>query len=283
MGNPLSTAANELNRRVLNMALPQGSPIEYGDIGTINYSAISNYNAFQLEVRARTYHGLTIQGNYTWSHTLDEENPFYIQLTAGLQNPNCLACDYGNSDIDYRHRLVLSYTYHTPSLTRALKVNNAVARKVFDDWGLSGISSFSTGDYATIMSGNTDNSLTGIGHDRAELVGNWRLPSGRSNADRAAEYFNTQAFTNNPVGQYGNTGRNFIPEPGTWGTDLSILKHLPLWSEHREVELRFEFYDAFNHENFLGPGTTVGSPGFGVANLGAQPGRIIQLAGKFMF
>ena len=185
--------------------------------------------------------------------------------------------------------LILSYTYRTPSLTRAFKVNNLVAKKVFDDWGFSGISTFGTGAYIGIQSGNADGSLTGQGQDRAQQVGDWRLPSGRSDAARAAEFFNTAAFTNTTPGNYGNTGRNFIPTPGYWGTDLAIIKHIPFGKEgQREVEIRVEGYNAFNHINFAGPnifggGNTVGSPGFGTANQGAVGGRIVQLGAKVYF
>jgi hypothetical protein len=283
-GLPLSTVANEASRRVLNLALPAGSPDIYGEIGVFTDTATSSYNALQLQVRTHEFHGITLQGNYTWSHNLDDQSTFYINIASNTtQNPQCLKCDWANSDLDHRQMLVLSYFYRTPSLTKALKFNNPVARQIFDNWGLSGISSFTTGGFGTVFSSNGDNSLTGQGNDRADLVGDWRLPSGRSLAERRAEYFNTAAFTDNAVGSFGNAGRNIIQLPGSWNMDNAIMKHFPLKSEQRELELRGEFFNAFAHTNLAGPGLTAGSAGFGqiVGQVGAQ--RIVQMSLKLLF
>jgi hypothetical protein len=284
-GLPLSTGANTDSRRILNRELPPGSPITYGQLGVWQYSAAGAYDSFQLQVRTRDWHGLTTQSSYTWSHAIDDQTTFYVALSGNaVQNPYCLKCEKGNSNLDRRHILVLSYTYHTPSLTRAFGVTNVVARKIFDDWSFSGISNFATGPYASIMSANADASLSGNGNDRADVVGNWRLPSGRSEAERIAEYFNPAAFAQNATGTFGNSGRNFLPMPGYWGTDLALLKHVPFGREQtKEVEIRVEAYNAFNHQNFDGPGTVMGAPNFGKAYQGAAPGRIIQFGAKVSF
>jgi len=283
-GDPLSTPGNEDSRRVLNMALPAGSPNIYGQIGVFTDTATSSYNAFQFQVRTHEYHGLTLQGNYSWSHNLDDQSTFYINIASNsTQDPTCLKCDWANSDLDHRHMLVLSYAYHTPSLSKLMNFNNPVAKQILDNWGLSGINSFQSGGYGSVMSSNPDNSLTGQGDDRADIVGNWRLSSGRSDAERRAEYFNPSAFAPNQVGHFGNSGRNIIPMPGSWNIDAALLKHFPIKSEQRELEFRAEFFNAFAHTNLAGPNTTVGSSGFGqiIGQIGSQ--RIIQLGLKFLF
>lgn len=283
-GNPLSTGANTDSRRVLNRALPAGSPITYGALGEWQYSASGSYNSLQAQVRTRDWHGLTTQGSYTWSHALDDQTSFYVGLSNAMQNPNCLSCEWGNSDLDRRHILVVSFDYRTPSLTKVFGINNVVVRKVLDDWGVSGIYNAQTGGYHTVFSGNGDASLTGQGHDRAQVTGDWTLPSGRSDAQREAEYFNTAVFQNNATGTFGNSHRNIILFPGTYDTTFALLKHIPFGRDQaREVELRMEAYNAFNHQNFDGPGTTIGAPDFGKAIQLAAPGRIIQLGAKILF
>src|SRR5262249_13393379 len=154
--------------------------------------------------------------------------------------------------------------YRTPSLKKVLGIKKVVARKIFDDWGVSGIFNAQTGSYNSVFSGNSDASLTGEGHERAQVIGNWNLPSCRSDAKRKPQYFNTAAFTNNAIGTYGNSHRNIILFPGTYDTTFALLKHIPFGSEkQRELELRLEAYNAFNHQNFNGPGTTLGAPNFG--------------------
>jgi len=277
---PGSSASTDA-RRVMNLALPAGSPNVYGAITQLEFSAESSYDALQFQARTRDWHGLTMQGNYTWSHTIDQEVGFRTGYTA--QDNNCIECEKGDTDIDRRHQLVLSYTYRTPSLTKALGVDNVVARKIFDDWGFSGTSMFMTGNPFTIASANRDNSQTGNGVDRANVVGDWHLPSGRSLAERQAQYFNTAAFTSNAIGTFGNSGRNCVRGPGSYNTDLALLKHFPFGKEQqREVEFRFELFNAFNHQNLLYPGTQVGTAGYGRI-VGVVPGRIIQLGAKIMF
>jgi hypothetical protein len=39
-------------------------------------------------------------------------------------------------------------------------------------------------------------------------------------------------------------------------TDLSLYKNLPFGSEGRRLQLRFEFYNVFNHANFSAVDTT---------------------------
>jgi hypothetical protein len=281
-GNPLSTVANTNSRRVLNYGT--SAPYVYGELGVWANEAWSNYNGLQVQVRSRDWHGLTMQGNYTWSHGIDNQTSMYINLASNsFQNPDCVACEKGNGDTDRRHMLVLSYYYHTPSLTKFFKVNNSVARKIFDDWGLSGFTNFSTGGFGTIASLNGDNSLTGNGKDRGTVVGPWQLPSNRTDAQRRAEYFDPSGFTQNPTGQYGNVGRGVIAMPGSIGSDLALLKQFHVMSESRLLEFRTEFFNAFAHTNLAGPNTTVGSANFG--QIGAQIGdaRIIQLGLKFIF
>ena len=111
-------------------------------------------------------------------------------------------------------------------------------------------------------------------------------------------WFQPTLFSPEPFGTFGNSKRNFFHGPGYNYTDLSIYKDFPLggMNSPRYIEVRLEAYNAFNHPNFAAPdndfsdGPTFGQisnviqpADFGSGTGDPQPGRAVQLAGKFYF
>ena len=84
-----------------------GNILQENSIGT------SNYNALQATYRLRSWHGLTTQLGYTWSHSLDEAGGDWngSALPSNLFN---VRSDYGASNDDVRHRMTLSLSYALP-------------------------------------------------------------------------------------------------------------------------------------------------------------------------
>jgi hypothetical protein len=103
-------------------------------------------------------------------------------------------------------------------------------------------------------------------------------------AHMIAQYFNVEAFVplnSVPRGIYGNAARGLIYGPGNVGTDFAVLRYINLGEDAR-LQLRGEFFNAFNHVNFGNPNTTVSSTSFGRIT-GAGAGRVIQLAAKVIW
>ena len=160
---------------------------------------------------------------------------------------------------------------------------------------MNGIFTVAGGPPFTVWSG-VDNSLSGIGLDRADITGNALLAGGRTRGQEVAQWFNTAAFTTNALGTFGDTGKNFLSGPGFANFDFSLLKDIPLrfgpLAESQRLQFRAEFFNLTNHPNLMiapnissnasGGFDTFGSPGFGKITLAADP-RIIQLALKFIF
>jgi hypothetical protein len=69
--------------------------------------------------------------------------------------------------------------------------------------------------------------------------------------------------------------------PGMSNTDFTLIREIPLREQVR-VQLRGEFFNAFNQVRFDQPNTSVASGSFGRI-LSAQPGRIIQVAAKVVW
>ena len=73
-----------------------------------------------------------------------------------------------------------------------------------------------------------DNSASGLNRDRADLVGNPFLDTGRSRDALINQYFNIAAFDQNAPGTFGNSGRNIVRGPGESNVDLALVKNFPI-------------------------------------------------------
>ena len=126
-----------------------------------------------------------------------------------------------------------------------------------------------------------DNSQSAVNADRANVVGDWRLPDGRSKAQTLAQFFNKTAFTVNTVGTFGNAGRNILIGPGNRNVDFGMIKNFPI-HERYKVQFRAEAFNLFNHPNFNNPNGNVSAATFGTITAAGAP-RVLQLALKAMF
>ena len=83
------------------------------------------------------------------------------------------------------------------------------------------------------------------------------------------------------AGQFGNAGRNIVTGPPLQQWDFSLFKSIPI-RESIRLQFRAEFFNVFNHANFRLPDNDISSPTFGQISE-ALPGRLVQLALKFLF
>jgi len=69
--------------------------------------------------------------------------------------------------------------------------------------------------------------------------------------------------------------------------DVSLLKEIPLKTDARRLQLRFEFFNIFNRPNFDSPNRVFDSPSFSAVEsanaYGNKPPRQIQLAARYVF
>jgi hypothetical protein len=100
-------------------------------------------------------------------------------------------------------------------------------------------------------------------------------------------YFNSSAFTLPPaIGNgfdYGNSGVGVLLGPGQFNWDISVVKRTKI-AERQEMQLRTEFFNAFNHPQFNNPGAAFSTPAtFGVITSTSVNPRLIQFALKYSF
>ncbi len=85
--------------------------------------------------------------------------------------------------------------------------------------------------------------------------------------------------------------RNSLRGPGYWRTDASLFKHVGVGGT-KQLEIRIEVVNLFNHVNLGNPDSEVGVPGNDNPNAGrinstaygnTDPQRNFQFGFKFMF
>jgi hypothetical protein len=88
-------------------------------------------------------------------------------------------------------------------------------------------------------------------------------------------------LTGPDCGSFGTANRRFFHGPGFNNTDLGITKIIPV-TESKSFEIRGEFFNIFNHAQFLNPSGDISSSNFGQVTNARDP-RIGQVSAKFVW
>jgi hypothetical protein len=263
----VSTIANTQDRRLY----PQ-----FGQINNALSAFSSNYNALQVVLNKRYAKGFTVLGSYTWSKALG------VDVSAGEgsngpRNPLNYRSDYGPLGLDRTHNFIVSTLWDIPMGGPG---RPQWERLLLGGWQMSGIANAVSGSPLTIRAGR-DNSLTSIGGDTADVIGNWRLSGDRSKQDQINSWFDTSAFAQNAPGTFGNTGIGSLRGPGNWNVDFAARKQFRI-TETQHLEFRGSFYNVLNHANLGNPNTTQLNSIFGRITSASTP-RVIELALRYAF
>jgi hypothetical protein len=87
----------------------------------------------------------------------------------------------------------------------------------------------------------------------------WQLDSSQQSTSR---FFNTAAFSSPTAGAFGSLGRNTIIGPSQVNADVILARYIRV-KEGIRLQFRAEFFNAFNHPNYLLVGRIVNDPTFG--------------------
>jgi hypothetical protein len=237
--------------------------------------ANSHYNSLQLSLN-HTSSSLSFLAGYTYSKCMDN--------ASGLQdstNPFNPALSISLCNFDVMHNFVFSYNWVLPF---DKYVSAGWAKRVVGGWSLSGVTNFATGLPIT-MTENDDNSLIGanaIPVDVPNFSGGPVLDTTNPRkAGTSGTYFHTSLFSNEALGQFGNSSRRFFHGPGLNNWNMALLKTTAI-TESKELQLRFEAFNLFNHAQFTNPTGEINSSTFGVVTNARDP-RILQVGAKFFF
>jgi hypothetical protein len=195
------------------------------------------------------------------------------------------------STFDQRHRFVVSTLYQLPFGAGRPFLNHGLVSKVVAGWELSTLVTVSTGLPLMVVDGSNI-ANTAMLLDRPNATG----ISPKLNNPTTGEWFNVAAFVVEPLGTFGNLGRNApgLTGPGIFDWDGSVLKNFG-FTEKRYLQFRFEVFNAANHPNFGDPGLALtankvingqavpGTGSFDQITSTRVPMRQVQLSLKLVF
>ncbi|MBY0506248.1 MAG: carboxypeptidase regulatory-like domain-containing protein [Bryobacteraceae bacterium] len=280
-GNPLSinqvptallTPGNNQSRR----PFPQFSDVmrQGPNTGTINYHALV------AKAQKRFSSGMNLLATYTYAKSLDNTTNIAALGSEGSEYSNAYnrRADYGFSENDIRHRIAASSIYQLPYGRGRRFGKRGRASTVLGNWSVASVVVWQTGAPFTVRTATNTTQAFSAGPLRADVLANPNLVPARRSLTR---WFDTDAFRQPAVNQFGNQGVNILRAAGRISLNTSLLRDITL-REGLKLQFRGEAFNVFNHANFGLPGQILGNADFGVIGAAAAP-RQLQLGMRCVF
>jgi hypothetical protein len=224
---------------------------QYGALSAFSSIAKSNYHAGLLTLRQRLGRSLTMDFNYTLSHSMDDASGLQTSGAFGgafILNPLRQQDSFSNSDFDVRHIINANAIWEMPFGRGRRFFNGAgkLANAFIGGWQLGGIFRWNSG--LPMFSP----------YDDARWATNWnvqssgvRLADVKSCPTRGGKLFGSCLFETykNWRGAFpGETGdRNVIRLPGYVNLDMGLTKNFDMpWSENQKLQLKWEVFNVTN-------------------------------------
>jgi hypothetical protein len=249
------------------------SPLGFSFTSDGLYKTIGNsgYNALQASWK-HVSGPLEFLAGYTYSKSIDSGSSY-----SGMINPVDPSLNRALSAFDLTHNFVMSYQYKLP-------FDRWGANRLTRGWMIAGVTHLATGLPITFVE-TDDHSLlgttspgAGAGADTPTYTpGALHFTNPRS----GQPYFDTSLFSPSPIGQVGTSKVRFFHGPGLNNFDMTLLKDTHL-TETKSLQFRLEFFNVFNHAQFLNPSGNINNSAFGLVTQARAP-RIGQVALKFLF
>ncbi|MGD0097460.1 MAG: TonB-dependent receptor [Terracidiphilus sp.] len=252
----------------------------FASVNEFRTGADSHYSGLQTSA-GKQFGGLTLRGNYTYSHCLDEVSnggllPFSsLGILAPL--PGSLRKEYGNCDYDVRHNLSAFGIYAIP-----FHSSHRVLRQSLGGWQLSQTAFLHSGLPFSVLSApytaNNNGIFQGSGPQFANRVPSVPLYRKTSvsgvTQTGSRQWLNPDAFASvvdpstgacaggdSPANcQFGDSGRNNVRGPHFTYSEIYLTKRIAI-TERVNFRLDSQVFNAFNHPNFALPSNQAGTPG----------------------
>jgi hypothetical protein len=257
--------------------LPTVAPdTRFNIVTNLTNNGRANYNGLTTSIRHTAKYGLTLSGNYTYSHTLDRASNgglelYNYQVTYPMQQlspANMNALTYGNADYDIRHSGSMQYVWAIP-----YKPSNAILKIAGAGWSVSG-NLFYRGGYPLSIVNSTINTRQLASQGSAALLA--AITSGsdfdcakKPNAANISSpvCFKGDTFATVPTSSiytygFGNISRNSFRGPHYFNTDLQLNKETRI-AEKFTFKVGANFYNVLNHANFSAPANNAASGALG--------------------
>ena len=256
--NGLNAFNNPANSGVAVAGLPLTAPDpRFGTVNQIQTIAVSNYNGITASVRHQFAHGIAFQGNYTYSHALDEiSNGGILSFNLGTApsltfpiNPFNIRANYGNADYDVRNYASVNYVWDNV-FRHMFKGGPNV---LLGGWTLSGTIFARSGLPFSVVDNSTSGLLAGTNYGGTLLtnvVGPTTIGTcGTSNAANGTPCLNSAGFSPAATSLSPAQARNQFRGPNFFNTDMSVMKYFKI-TERANLGAGVQFFNLFNHPNF---------------------------------
>ena len=201
----------------------------------------------QLTLERRFVRGLAFKANYTLQKSLDD-----APQTAGAQHQNPVRNPlgdpdmYGPSDFDRAHRFVSNFVWQMPTPFK----DQAASRYILGGWELTGIVTLQGGSPFTVSSAGNPSLAGGRSPNYADVLPDCDInarPSGTRTPIAMVQHHVLPEPQ--PIGTFGNLGRNRLRGPAYQTLDLGLYRNFKI-NEGMNLQFRTEFFNALNHTNF---------------------------------
>jgi hypothetical protein len=283
--------------RPLDLNFPQPAAVNAPGVGLANASAVRPYRGYaRITWRETTgisrYHGLLSSLSYRFASgvSLTASYTFSKNMTDSTNDRD--AVDFPQNPLDYRpeyaeartsrpHIFAASYVYELPWFRRD---SNGFKRALLGGWQFAGITDVTSGQPVARVGLATAQPQTGLTGFYPNLVGD---PNGGLAGTRDASglpyIFDPTAFAPPAAGTYGNAPRSFSRLFGRNQTNFTLTKNIYFDSEQGvRLQLRAEAFNVFNHTQFTGVQTVLGTADFGRPT-GTRLPREFQFGAKLSF
>ena len=237
----------------------------YADVYEYMTGANFIYNSLQVQFKKQMAGGGMFNVAYTWSKARTDANGYNYQPMDSYN----LRGDWGPSNYNRNHILVLSYVYPLPFW----KVGREWYKVGFGGWQVSGVITLQTGVPFNVTI-PTDTAGTGLSNQRPNVIGDWHGPT-------RTQFLTPAAFATPTAGTFGNLGAFAIFYPFFNNWDVSLQKTFRM-TERIHTALRAEFFNIPNHLSYTAASTSFTSSTFGQIT-GATDPRTMEFALRLTF
>lgn len=266
---------------------------QYGNISQIfaNFG-VSNYNSMQVQLTRHLTKGLSVLGAYTWSKAIFVGTDSSIDAS-GSQNVFDRRLERTITSFNIPHFLKVTWIYELPFGKGKKWLSSGPLSHVLGGWTMTGIHNYRAGDPLSI-SGAGPRTILFNGTVRPDWIASVDAKLDTDAQVRTdgtgARYLNPAAFklaplTGNNVPLRLGTAPPRLPNvrgPAVFSEDFGLKKSFA-FTETRNFEIRFDFFNAFNRAGRGNPVTDITNPLFGRI-IGARFGpRNIQAEARFTF
>jgi len=281
-GGDINALPGDLIGKPAGSAPTRLSP-SFGPISYTQNDRVSNYNGVSFDLRGRVKRGF-FDASYTRSSSKDDAGLYPTAL-----NPHQF---YGPSPWDAPNRFSLSFNYELPGLHSG----EGFVGKATGGWGISGTSIYQSGYPFSVLTTAAYNGAAYVSGADAAGAGSGDYNADGDNRDfpNVSSYsqgtsrsafltgvFSGSQFTVPDAGTNGNEKSNGFRNPGFIETDSTLYKNTHI-TERVNFQIRFEFFNIFNHPNFQNVQGDLSQANFGMVTSQLLP-RFWQIGGKITF